>query len=75
VGVGDQLDRAGAVVRRDRPIEGLGQGGDLLALADPADPADVEMRDVDRAAAEGMAIPGARAQFSLPQTRVRTRSL
>ena len=35
-------DRPGAVVRRDRPLEGLGEGGNLAGLGDPADPAEIE---------------------------------
>ena len=41
-------NRPGAVVRRDRHREGVGQRGHLRSLGQPASPPDVECRHVDR---------------------------
>ena len=62
VRVGGQQHWSGAVVRCDRTIEGLGQRRHLAALAEAAGPGDVDVRDVDGAAAERLAVLRPRAR-------------
>ena len=51
-------DRARAVVRCDRPLEGLRKRGDLASLRDATDPADVEDDDLSAPAREQVAERG-----------------
>ena len=65
-------DRARAVVRRDRPLERLGERGDLARLRDAADPADVEdRRSARRRARAGRGTPASPASVSPAATATR----
>ena len=50
---GAEHDRAGAVVRRDRQVPGLGHRGDLARLREAAAPGDVEHHDAGRVRSPG----------------------
>ena len=52
VDAGEQRERAGAVVHRDRQPERFGQGADLAGLGDPAGPGRVDHHDVGGAPLE-----------------------
>ena len=55
-------DRTHAVVRRHRPLVGIGEGGDLARLGEPAAPPHVEHHIVDGLCLEEPAKCGARTQ-------------
>jgi len=54
--------RPRAVMRGDGAVERRGEMGDPLRFADPADPGNSEVRDIDRATDEDLAIPLRRAE-------------